>query len=168
MKTILFSLLVLSSQTAFAHDMPPVAMPKEFDTLKTLVGTWEGTSTMEGKEEKFNVEYKLTSGGTALEERTMIGSPGEMVTMYHKSGKTLAVTHFCALGNQPMMPLKKATDKSLAFEMTKPLGISSLKEMHMHAVKLTFVDADTVKQDWTNYMNGKTGESVAFTLKRKK
>ena len=62
-------------------------MPKEFDTLKKLVGKWEGTSVMAGKEEKVSVVYELTSGGTAIAERLMPGTAHEMVSMYYSEGK---------------------------------------------------------------------------------
>ena len=42
------------------------------------------------------------------------------------------------------------------------------KDMHMHAVTYTFVDKDTLKAEWTHYMDGKEGGKVMFELKRKK
>jgi len=167
---ILFSLIILFAPSfAFAHPghQPPV-MPKEFETLKKLIGTWEGTTTMNGKEENMKVTYALTSGGTAIEEREFAGTPNEMVSIYHKEGKSLAMTHFCALGNQPHMAMKKATADSLAFEMTKSMGLVSPKEEHMHAVTLTFTGPDTLKQEWTHYADGKATGTVAFNFKRSK
>jgi hypothetical protein len=168
LSSLVLSLLLLSG-TALAHPehkAPP--MPKEFDALKALVGTWEGTSSKDGKEEHVAVEYKLTSAGTALVETLMPGTPNEMVSIYHRYGKTLAMTHYCALGNQPQMNLVSSDATSSEFKMTKPIGITSPKEPHMHAVKLTYADADTLKQEWTHYMNGKSAGSVVFTYKRKK
>lgn len=123
---------------------------------------------MHGKEEPVTVTYALTSGGTALIETLMPGTPHEMVSVYHKDGKTLSMTHYCALGNQPHMKLKKSDGKVMTFEMKKPLGISSTKEMHMHAVTLTLVDADTLKQEWLSYDKGKPTEPSVFNFKRSK
>lgn len=146
-----------------------VEMPKEFDTLKALLGTWEGTSAMEGKPgQNVMVTYELTSAGTAIVEKLMAGTPDEMVTIYHKEGKGLALTHYCALGNQPHMPLKKADGQSLVFEMTKPVGVSSMKESHMHAVTLTMSDPNSLKQEWTHFSDGKKKGTAIFTLTRKK
>jgi len=168
-KMLLLALTLLLAQTCFAgaegHHQPP-AMPKEFEALKTLVGKWEGTTKMHDKEEKTEVTYALTSGGTAIMETMMPGTPHEMVSIYHKAGKSLAMTHYCALGNQPYMPLKKADKKSISFELKKPVGISSMKEEHMHAVTLTLQDNDTLVQDWVNYKGGKKAGNVTFTLKR--
>ncbi len=165
----LFVMLV-TQMVAATPDHPqhaPVAMPKEFDVLKKLVGTWEGTTKMGDKEEKVTATYELTSGGTALMEKLGPGTPMEMVTIYHKDGKTLAMTHYCALGNQPQMKLKKADEKSISFEMTKPIGVASMKEPHMHAMAMKFDGDDTITHEWTSYDNGKKKDTAVFNFKRK-
>jgi hypothetical protein len=91
----------------------------------------------------------------------------EMVSMYYKTGKTLGMTHYCSMGNQPHMVLKKATDSSLAFEMTKAEGVSSMKEPHMHALTITWLDPNTIKQEWVSYEDGKANGTATFTFKRK-
>ena len=62
MKTVFVTLALCLACTAFAspghHEMP--AMPKEFDQLKALVGTWEGTTNMGQGEEKMTVSKPLT------------------------------------------------------------------------------------------------------------
>jgi hypothetical protein len=169
LKKLILLLTLIASPSAFSHECPkPLPMPKSFAALQTLVGTWEGTTVEDGKEQPVTVVYRLTSGGTALEETLMPGTPKEMVSLYYRQGKSLGMTHYCALGNQPHMELISATDKVLTFEMKKPIGISSMKEMHMHSITLTLADADTLKQEWTNYSNGKKAETAVFTYKRKK
>jgi hypothetical protein len=166
-KAVLFSLWIVLSTPLIAHDgMKPPTMPKEFDQVKTLVGTWEGTSKTGGKVEPVTVTYELTSGGTAVLEKLMIGTPNEMVSVYHKEGNGLAMTHYCALGNAPTMTLKKTDGKVMTFEMTNTTGITSMKEPHMHALTLT-TDGDTLTQEWVNYENGKKKDTVTFTFKRK-
>jgi hypothetical protein len=145
----------------------PASMPKEFNTLKKLVGTWEGKNKMGDKEESMTVVYKLTSGGTAITETMMPGTDHEMITVYYKEGSSLGMTHYCALGNQPHMALEKATDNSLFFDMKKPVGISSLNESHMHSLKITMNDVNSITQEWTNFEDGKKAQSVVFNLKRK-
>jgi hypothetical protein len=168
-KSFLFSLLLCFSGLALGHPgHQPPAMPKEFDQLKQLVGTWEGTTMMDGKEQKVIAVYEVTSGGTAVVERLFAGTPEEMVSVFHKEGKSLGMTHYCAIGNQPHMHLKKADGKSMAFEMTKPDGISSMKEAHMHAVTLTMADPDSLKEEWVQFADGSQKGTAAFTLKRKK
>src|SRR5690348_4687622 len=84
-----------------AHDMPAPKVSKNFESLKGLVGTWEGKTKMEGKEQDTKVAYELTSNGTALAEKLGSGTPHEMLTVYANRGENVEVTHFCALGNQP-------------------------------------------------------------------
>lgn len=98
----------------------------------------------------------------------MAGTPHEMVSVYHKDGASIAMTHYCAMGNQPKLQLKKWSPTQVEFELTKPIGISSLKEHHMHALTLTWLDADTLRQDWRSNNNGKPAEGISFVLKRQK
>ena len=168
MKMILCALFLVLSQSALAHeDHQAPVMPKEFDTVKALVGTWQGTANMGGKDETVTVVYELTSGGTAVSEKLMPGTPHEMVSMYYKTGNTLGMTHYCAMGNQPHLKLKNATDNAITLEMTGPVGVASMKEPHMHALTLTMADANTLKQEWTSFENGKKKETMVFNFKRK-
>lgn len=176
MKRVLFVLsmmLLPMAQTAFAgennekHEHPPVVMPKQFETLKQLLGTWEGKSDMGQGEQTMRVVYELTSGGTAIIETLMPGTPHEMVSVYHKDGDSVAMTHYCALGNQPHMKLKQADDQHLTFEMDQPRGIASTDEAHMHGLTLTLKDKSTLQQDWVHYEKGKATQTVTFVLNRK-
>lgn len=166
-KLALISLAVLAPLALASHDHKPPPMPAEFTPLSGLVGSWEGTTMMNGKEEKATVSYALTSAKTALVETLGPGTEYEMISVYHKDGKGLGMTHYCALGNQPYMKLVKSSPTTFVFEMKKPVGISSMKEPHMHAVTLTLTDKDTLKQEWTHYENGKKAQTAVFNFKRK-
>ena len=79
------------------------------------------------------------------------------------------MTHYCMLGNQPRMRADaKADGNQIAFKFVGATNMKSDKDMHMHDVTYTFVDKDTLKAEWTHYMDGKKGGSVTFVLKRKK
>ena len=149
------------------HEMPTPKLSKNFESLKSLLGTWEGTTKMEGKDEPATVTYELTSGGTAIAEKLMPGTPHEMLTVYANQGEKVEVTHFCAIGNQPQMKLKSAKNGVYDFEMEGTKGISDKNEMHMHAVKLT-VTGDKLKQEWSNYNKGKKAEVAVFEFTKKK
>lgn len=158
---------------AFAHpghDHKAPQMPKEFDTMKGLVGNWEGTGTMgpDKKEMPVTTQYELTSGGTAIAEKLSPGTPHEMISMFHKEGKTMAMTHYCALGNQPHMKLTKADGKTMTFEEEGHQGLDSPKEMHMHSLTITLTDADNMKEEWTSYNDGKAADTAVFNFHRKK
>jgi hypothetical protein len=87
----------------------------------------------------------------------------------HADGDALALTHYCMLGNQPhMKATPKAGDSKVAFDFVKATNLKSEKDMHMHSVTFTFVDNDTLRTEWTHYMDGKDSGKAVFELKRKK
>jgi hypothetical protein len=92
-----------------------------------------------------------------------------MVTVIHPDGDDLLLTHYCAVGNQPRMKAPGKTDgNKVAFAFVGATNMKSDKDMHMHNVTFTFVDKDTLKAEWTVYMDGKASGTTAFELKRKK
>jgi hypothetical protein len=158
--------IVFASLNVFAHEHIVPKTSAQFDQMKALVGTWEGKTTMNGKEEPITLTYKTTSGGTALVETMGPGTPMEMTTVYANRGKDINVTHFCVAGNQPEMKLKSATDNTWAFEMDGTKGISNKKEMHMHGVKLTLA-GNKLTQEWQNWTGGKQAETAVFEFTKK-
>lgn len=169
MKTLFLTATLFLSLSSFAgskHDHPAPALSPAFESLKSIVGVWEGTNKMSGKEEPMKVTYELTSGGTAIVEKLMPGTPHEMVTVYANRGKEVHATHFCMLGNQPVMKLKKAAGNQFVFEMDGTKGISNKNEMHMHGVTLA-LNGNKLKQEWTNYKDNKKGDVVVFELTKK-
>jgi hypothetical protein len=140
----------------------------EFERMKSLVGTWKGRTDMGEGPTEFTVEYRLVSGGSAIQERIFAGTPKEMVTMYHDKQGKLALTHYCMLRNQPGMLLKSSDKKSLQFDFDANCGIDAKAEMHMHSLSITFDDADTITQDWKLFEGSKVKESHPFVLKRMK
>jgi len=173
---LLFSIgfFILSLQVASASATPghtiSVTTPAEFDSVKALVGKWEGSSKMkDGKDEKVKVTYELTSGGSAVVERLFVGTPHEMVSIYHPEGKKVVMTHYCMLGNQPKLTLKQASDKTLFFEMAGVSGIQNKKEPHMHSLKMNFNEnKKEMTQEWTLYDQGKQIETTVIKLAKKK
>ena len=178
MKTILLAaLFAFVNPTGLAlaspdHQHPTPKIAPDFEKLKALVGTWEGKAihgVKKGEAEmKSTVVYELTSGGTALIEKLMPGTPHEMVSMYSsaRAGKDVTMTHYCSLGNQPKMKLKKANDGVYVFEMQGNEGISSPKEMHMHALTIT-LKGDKLKQEWVNFADGKEADLAVFEYTKK-
>jgi hypothetical protein len=134
------------------------------EKFKTLAGDW--VSKAEGQETTIN--YKVTSGGTAVVETIGPGTPMEMITVITADGDGLALTHYCMVNNQPQMHAAGGqTGKSIAFKFVRATNMKSEKDMHMRNVTYTFVDKDTLKADWTNYTGGKESGKMTFTHKRK-
>jgi len=138
----------------------------EFERMKSLVGTWQGTTDMGEGPIEMTLQYRLLAGGSVLEERVFAGTPHEMVTMYFDRDGKLALTHYCVMGNRPGMLLKSSDAKTLKFDFDKTCGINPAKESHMHSLTITFDDADTITSSCKAIIDGKEMEEHPTTLKR--
>ncbi len=145
------------------------AHSKEFEKMKELAGVWEGTTDMGKGMVTIKATYELTSGGSAVLERLFVGSPEEMVTVYHDFNGKLNMTHYCMLGNQPHMKLKNSSEGYMEFVLSdKNPGLSSLKETHMHGLKISFDDKDSITHTWVLYEKGKKKADTVIKLSRVK
>jgi hypothetical protein len=162
--------IALASLSAGAGEMKggaPVVHSKDFDSLKALVGAWEGSADMGQGVEAYKVTYELTSAGNAILERSFAGSSHEMVTLYHDSNGKLAMTHYCSLGNQPHMELRNSGGNAMEFVLSeKNNGLGSATETHMHALRVTFDSKDSVTEKWTLYDKGEKKSDVVLKLTR--
>src|SRR5262249_42594043 len=138
------------------------------DTLKKLVGQWEGKTMMGGKEVPITIRYELTSGGSAILERLFPGTPHEMISVYTADGGSLAMTHYCAMGNHPKMTVKKSDPKSLQFELAGSEGLHSAAEPHMHSLTLAWKDPDHIQEAWVSVESPTKKTDKVFELTRKK
>lgn len=163
------TLLLASALWLNAEDAPkPKPASKEFEKMKTLVGTWTGKADCGQGPVDLTVQYRLLAGGSVLEERCFMGTPNEMVSMFYDQGGKLAMTHYCVFGNRPAMQLKSSDDKTIRFDFDKTCGINPKKESHMHALSITFDDADTITTRCKAMMDGKETPEKPVVLKRTK
>lgn len=173
MKTIqIISSVVFILATGIASAGPGMHEPytgsPEFEKMKQLAGTWQGTSVMQGKDQDVTISYQVTSAGSAVVERHFPGTPGEMVSVYHDDGNKLSMTHYCALKNQPVLGLKNSTADTIALDFTGGSNIDPEKDAHMHSLTITFVDDDHIVEQWAMYNEGKRVESSPIKLARVK
>jgi hypothetical protein len=166
--TLAVGLLAAAPATAMGDHPAPPAPPKALEPLRKLVGTWQGEIKMGGHTMPVTIVYEPTAAGSAIVERLFPGTPHEMLSVYVVEGETLAMTHYCTSGNHPKMMLKKSDPRGLSFEMTGSEGLGSPNEMHMHAMSVSFTDADHIKETWTSFDKGKVKEEKVFALTRKK
>lgn len=164
---LLASSLWLSAADAAKPEAAKPASP-EFERMKTLVGSWTGKTDMGQGPVDIKLDYRLIAGGTVLEERCFAGTPEEMVTMYYEKDGKLAMTHYCVLGNRPGMKFKSSDAKSITFDFDSTCGINPKKESHMHALSISFDDADTITTNCKAIMDGKELPEHPTTLKRVK
>ena len=163
------TLLLIASACLNAAEVPASKQSsKEFERLKTLVGTWQGRTDIGQGPVDMTLQYRLLAGGTVLEERVFAGTPNEMITMFYDRGGKLALTHYCMMGNRPGMLLKSSDANTLSFDFDKTCGIDPAKESHMHALTITFDDTNTITTNCKAIMDGKEVPEHPTTLKRAK
>jgi hypothetical protein len=114
------------------------------------------------------LRYRLTGGGTAVEETIFPGEPFEMTTMYHLDGERLVLTHYCASGNQPHMEAtKESTPEKMVFECTSVSNLKSPDADHMAHAEITIKDANHFSAIWTSKAGDKVGHVGRFNVARK-
>ena len=160
------STLALSNPAEHEH---AAAKPSPLDRLKRLEGEWVGKAGAGEQKMDATVVYHVTAAGSAVMETLFPGGKEEMVTLYTLNGGQLALTHYCAAGNQPRMKARKSSAANeLSFEFAGGPGIDPGADMHMHAAKLVFVDDDHLRSEWTAFEKGKVSHVMVFELERKR
>src|SRR5437588_7589647 len=149
----LLMLVALATTPLVGQDkkpQPPAASKHAaFEQFKGLAGDWVSKEKAEGGM-PVHVRYRVTSGGSAVVETIFPGSEHEMVTVIHRDGPDLLLTHYCMLGNQPHMKSSgNGAGNKVEFKFVKATNLKSDKDMHMHDVTFTFVDKETLRTEWT-------------------
>jgi hypothetical protein len=171
--TALMLVLALNTNAASkaASTKPAAEAPKPsaaFEQMKTLVGKWTGKVDIGQGPVDMTLEYRLIAGGSVLEERCFPGTPNEMVTMYYDRDGKLGMTHYCMFGNRPEMKFRSWDGKTMKFDFDSSCGINVKKESHMHAISITFDDADTITSSCVAMIDGKEQPPHPTTMKRVK
>jgi hypothetical protein len=137
------------------------------EKIKSLEGTWEMQGGMGGQ--PATIVFHTGGGGHTVREIMFPGDEHEMTNMYHLDGRSLVMTHYCAIGNQPRMRARAGGDpNSIAFTFDSVTNKTSADQTYMGEMTLTFVDADTIREDWVHFEKGKPGAPTSFELKRKR
>lgn len=147
--------------------MKPYVGSAEFEKIKSLSGTWTGVGMMQGTETPMTIEYKTTSGGSAVIETLSPGTPMEMISVYYEKDGDLVMQHFCMLKNQPILGVKNFSGNSIEFDLIDGINMDASKDMHMHSAVFKFIDENTMTQSWTPFQDGKPAEGAStVTLSR--
>jgi hypothetical protein len=70
----------------------------QLDNLRSLEGVWWGTGGQGTDRNPVEFRYRVTAGGTVVEETCFFGTPEEVVTRYHVDGTRLVGTRASAAG----------------------------------------------------------------------
>lgn len=135
-----------------------------FEKLKSMAGEWE-TKTPDGA--VTHIAYNVVSNGTAVMETIDTPGDADMITMYHLDGDRIMLTHYCAMGNQPVMKLEKATANELRFGFAGGTNMDPAKDVHIHSGRLRWVEGGRLESEWDVYEGPKQTATHKFFLARK-
>jgi len=164
--TLFVALVLASAALCAAEQMSEIEKNPAYDKMITLVGSWQGTVSENGKPLDTHARFKLVSDGSALASWLDEDTPHEMITMFHMNGSNLMATHYCAAHNQPRMVLMTGDDPNrLVFKFKDGTNIQA-NAGHMQQVAFIFDGANHHVEEWTYLQNGKE-ETTRFDFRRK-
>ena len=148
------------------HHLTPYEGTPEFEKMKTLVGTWKGTTKMGKNEKEITVTYNTASADSVVVERMFPGTPEEMVSVYYDKDGKLSMTHYCALKNQPQMTLTDSKDKRIEMTFSGGSNFDHKKDPHMHSMSIDFIDENNIVHNWAMHDKGEENHRSTFELSR--
>ena len=141
------------------------------ERLKKLAGTWV-MADKDGKPTDQVVSViKVTAAGSAVHETLFPGQPHEMISIYHRDGSDLVMTHYCSLGNQPRMKADlHSPANQIRWLFVGGTNLDPAKDKHMHEGTVTFLDDDHMEWSGVCWEGGKpaNGPDCNMKLVRKK
>jgi len=169
---ILLALALATTSAITAHAETTAA--DAFASIKKLQGEWRGPAMMKGMPPSHSI-YRVTAGGSAVEETIFPGTKMEMVSVYHMDKGSLLMTHYCALGNQPRMKLntRQSTASDLVFDFDGGTNLNPRRDPHMHSLRLTLPNPakkspQKLSGSGTSWEGGKLKSSCETTMTRTK
>ena len=128
-----------------------------FDVMKKMVGNWEGELTQfTGNVINISSEFRMISGGNTISEK-LVEDGVEMLTTYTDYDGELIVTHYCALGTEPVFKVQSVTDNSLSIVVDEAeSGYNPEKDNYVSSMTWTINDGDPNQMTVgsTVYMDG--------------
>jgi hypothetical protein len=158
-------LLTVAGVQAAGPSTEVSAGPAAYARLKTLVGEWEGQSSMG----KVHISYELIAGGTSLVEKEASEKMPAMLTVYYLDGDRLMLTHYCMAGNQPRMQARAFNPATgeVDFEFVDATNLTP-GAGHMHNAKIFVTGNDHYNDSWEFYVNGQPQRNETFQYTRVK
>jgi hypothetical protein len=150
-----------------AEEKAPAKEPHAgLERLKKLAGTWVAADKDGKPTDQVVSVIKVTANGSVVHETLFPGSDHEMVSIYHRDGADLVMTHYCALGNQPRMKADPKSPKNqIHFLFDGGTNLDPAKDMHMHEGTITFVDDDHIDYCGVAWADGKPLKDHECNLK---
>jgi len=141
-----------------------------FEYIKTLAGNWErmGAASHEHGASSSVVSFKISAAGSTVMETYNAGQKNEMVSVYHMDGKTLLMTHYCALQNAPVMKFEKTgTPGEIKLAFFGGTNFDPKVDAHAHEADIRVKDQDSYEVTAVGYAGGKPLPPAVSLMKRK-
>jgi len=165
------SALSLMAFSPALGDEPSSAQPYDaeeaFEQLKSLAGEWiENNNPNDAAEE---VHFRVIGAGSAVMATFFPGKPMEMISVFHMDGpERLVHTHYCALGNQPMMQFEACDiPNAMNWVFIGGTNFDPEKDLHVHEGIIRVISPDEVESEFTAFSGGKPAGTTKLTLSRK-
>ena len=120
---------------AAAQTLPADA---DFARLAALEGEWRNA---ENPDSPLRIRFALTAGGTVLQESWFAGERLHSLTIYHRDGDRLVLTHYCPQGNQPTL-VQREDGPPLDFIFRSATDLDPASESHLHALSFDLTNPD--------------------------
>lgn len=136
------------------------------EKMKKLAGTWVAADKDGKPTDQVVSVIKVTAAGSAVQETLFPGQQHEMLSVYHRDGDDLIMTHYCALGNQPRLKADpKSPSNQIRFLFAGGTNLDPAKDLHMHEGTLTFIDDDHIEISGVAWAGGKPTDSPCGLMK---
>ena len=159
--------LLALTVVARGEDKAPTASSHPgLERMKKLAGTWVAADANGKPTDQVVSVIKVTAGGSAVHETLFPGQLHEMVSIYHRDGADLVMTHYCALGNQPRMKADpKSPANQIRFLFAGGANVDPAKDKHMHEGTIIFGDDDHIEFTGVCWDGGKAVEGFSCNMK---
>ena len=163
MKNLLFIMTMV-----FAFTLNANINSNDFDKLKKLEGKWMGMlERTDGTSDMLNLEYSITSNGSALLEESNTGGV-EMLSIFNNHNDEVLITHYCGLQNKPILNLVGSSDGTFKFKTdAKRSGLSRDKENFVDTWTIS-VSEDGQEMHYEYTVIGPNGSTLTATAKLKR
>jgi hypothetical protein len=137
-----------------------------FERLEALAGSWEGRSSA-GWTSRSEIEV-IARGSVVLERTNFEAHPGEtMLTLFHKDGPELLLTHYCVAGNQPRLVASSIAGDELHFTFRDATNLPEVSGGHMGEARFRLEGAEAFSSQWSFKQDGQTSWMEEIRYRRR-
>lgn len=134
--------------------------------LKGLEGEWRAVGEDGQPTDEVVLIYRVVAGGHAIMSTEFPGTVHEMITVYHREGDGVEMTHYCALGNRPNMRARSFEHGTAVFECRDGAALDRSRAKHMHHGTMRRVGSNEMKSEWILHDGGEAVWTAAFHVVR--